>query len=126
MLILFSSSYFFFIDTATTEIYTNCPPLSRHDALPICDRLIPLAGAVVQQADTVPGAPLRRIEFCRPLQVKQGCLLRSEEHTSELQSLMRILYAVFCLKNNKQYLITDTTTYVTSHLTLYTHLVAIL
>src|SRR3546814_2847219 len=31
---------------------------------------------------------------------------RSEEHTSELQSLMRISYAVFCLKkkkNNKQY-----------------------
>src|SRR3546814_1629185 len=25
---------------------------------------------------------------------------RSEEHTSELQSLMRISYAVFCLKNN--------------------------
>src|SRR3546814_1283394 len=31
-------------------------------------------------------------------------ILRSEEHTSELQSLMRISYAVFCLKkkNNKQ------------------------
>src|SRR3546814_1577783 len=28
--------------------------------------------------------------------------LRSEEHTSELQSLMRISYAVFCLKKNKQ------------------------
>src|SRR3546814_2390110 len=28
---------------------------------------------------------------------------RSEEHTSELQSLMRISYAVFCLKNKKQY-----------------------
>src|SRR3546814_3800350 len=28
-------------------------------------------------------------------------LLRSEEHTSELQSLMRISYAVFCLKKNK-------------------------
>src|SRR3546814_10461302 len=27
---------------------------------------------------------------------------RSEEHTSELQSLMRISYAVFCLKKNKQ------------------------
>src|SRR3546814_9293060 len=27
--------------------------------------------------------------------------LRSEEHTSELQSLMRISYAVFCLKKNK-------------------------
>src|SRR3546814_7200881 len=33
-----------------------------------------------------------------------ACLLvtRSEEHTSELQSLMRISYAVFCLKKKKQ------------------------
>src|SRR3546814_6554244 len=30
-----------------------------------------------------------------------GISLRSEEHTSELQSLMRISYAVFCLKKNK-------------------------
>src|SRR3546814_10729881 len=30
-------------------------------------------------------------------------LERSEEHTSELQSLMRISYAVFCLKKKKQY-----------------------
>src|SRR3546814_6906587 len=29
------------------------------------------------------------------------CALRSEEHTSELQSLMRISYAVFCLKKKK-------------------------
>src|SRR3546814_3221039 len=29
-------------------------------------------------------------------------LQRSEEHTSELQSLMRISYAVFCLKKKKQ------------------------
>src|SRR3546814_3358791 len=29
-------------------------------------------------------------------------LARSEEHTSELQSLMRISYAVFCLKKKKQ------------------------
>src|SRR3546814_2463371 len=29
---------------------------------------------------------------------------RSEEHTSELQSLMRISYAVFCLKQKKTYL----------------------
>src|SRR3546814_10573966 len=29
----------------------------------------------------------------------QGAQPRSEEHTSELQSLMRISYAVFCLKN---------------------------
>src|SRR3546814_5234230 len=31
-----------------------------------------------------------------------GRVLRSEEHTSELQSLMRISYAVFCLKNKTQ------------------------
>src|SRR3546814_8757013 len=30
------------------------------------------------------------------------CSLRSEEHTSELQSLMRISYAVFCLTKKKQ------------------------
>src|SRR3546814_990172 len=29
-------------------------------------------------------------------------LIRSEEHTSELQSLMRISYAVFCLKKKKE------------------------
>src|SRR3546814_2847928 len=35
---------------------------------------------------------------------------RSEEHTSELQSLMRISYAVFCLKEKKIYLASDRTT----------------
>src|SRR3546814_10750719 len=33
---------------------------------------------------------------------RPGRRLRSEEHTSELQSLMRISYAVFCLKKKKQ------------------------
>src|SRR3546814_5203444 len=33
----------------------------------------------------------------------QQLKIRSEEHTSELQSLMRISYAVFCLKKKKQY-----------------------
>src|SRR3546814_2303426 len=32
-----------------------------------------------------------------------GTTIRSEEHTSELQSLMRISYAVFCLNKNKNY-----------------------
>src|SRR3546814_7544266 len=32
-----------------------------------------------------------------------GNIDRSEEHTSELQSLMRISYAVFCLKQKKNY-----------------------
>src|SRR3546814_10805653 len=34
--------------------------------------------------------------------VRMGAELRSEEHTSELQSLMRISYAVFCLKKKKK------------------------
>src|SRR3546814_8347313 len=34
---------------------------------------------------------------------------RSEEHTSELQSLMRISYAVFCLKKKTKYNITTPT-----------------
>src|SRR3546814_4331882 len=37
--------------------------------------------------------------------------VRSEEHTSELQSLMRISYAVFCLKKKKQTQIITTITY---------------
>src|SRR3546814_7695316 len=41
-------------------------------------------GGARSVVDCVPGDQLRRI--------------RSEEHTSELQSLMRISYAVFCLK----------------------------
>src|SRR3546814_4392568 len=36
----------------------------------------------------------------RPLVLRSQCF-RSEEHTSELQSLMRISYAVFCLKKKK-------------------------
>src|SRR3546814_12678609 len=41
---------------------------------------------------------------CRPQERAGACrafLRRSEEHTSELQSLMRISYAVFCLKKKK-------------------------
>src|SRR3546814_3186729 len=42
--------------------------------------------------------------------------LRSEEHTSELQSLMRISYAVFCLKK-KKYTQTLTTQHSTNNTT---------
>src|SRR3546814_3684665 len=37
----------------------------------------------------------------RQRQLRTHVMLRSEEHTSELQSLMRSSYAVFCLKKNK-------------------------
>src|SRR3546814_5740656 len=42
------------------------------------------------------GSCLRGAVYATQLETKLG--LRSEEHTSELQSLMRISYAVFCLK----------------------------
>src|SRR3546814_6327085 len=45
-------------------------------------------------ADLLDGVPAHRVTRLR----RQG---RSEEHTSELQSLMRISYAVFCLKKKK-------------------------
>src|SRR3546814_5735331 len=35
--------------------------------------------------------------------LRQFSMIRSEEHTSELQSLMRTSYAVFCLKKKKQH-----------------------
>src|SRR3546814_6893104 len=35
---------------------------------------------------------------CQPVKYQSAVNVRSEEHTSELQSLMRISYAVFCLK----------------------------
>src|SRR3546814_3609775 len=45
----------------------------------------------------------------------EGTGVRSEEHTSELQSLMRISYAVFCLKKKKQYIIVHRAgTYITT------------
>src|SRR3546814_3164453 len=47
----------------------------------------------VQTPSSLHGAPGARSAFHR-----HGAWFRSEEHTSELQSLMRISYAVFCLK----------------------------
>src|SRR3546814_8925292 len=40
---------------------------------------------------------------------------RSEEHTSELQSLMRLSYAVFCLKKKKIIISNTHTRYITIH-----------
>src|SRR3546814_10018189 len=41
-------------------------------------------------------------EFVTQVRSETGKVVRSEEHTSELQSLMRISYAVFCLKKKKK------------------------
>src|SRR3546814_2563658 len=60
--------------------------------------------------------PERYLKLCPPQIIE----LRSEEHTSELQSLMRISYAVFCLKKKKNtnniskniYVTTSTSTFI--------------
>src|SRR3546814_8662805 len=49
----------------------------------------------------VEGLIANDLATCVP-SVKKWRFTRSEEHTSELQSLMRISYAVFCLKNKKK------------------------
>src|SRR3546814_10283029 len=48
-----------------------------------------------------PSAEMIRQRGASAAPVIQGYAERSEEHTSELQSLMRIPYAVFCLKKKK-------------------------
>src|SRR2546430_8990219 len=73
--------FFFFNDTATTEIYT----LSLHDALPICS----VACWHCWRARRSPASTGRATSGCcrhsaRPVRTPNAS--RSEEHTSELQS----------------------------------------
>src|SRR3546814_1271540 len=63
--------------------------------LPFLTAAHPIAGGAETWASTIFSADVRFFG-------------RSEEHTSELQSLMRISYAVFCLKKKKQQLTVDT------------------
>src|SRR5258707_10944262 len=89
---LHSPSFFFFNDTATTEIYT----LSLHDALPIYQR--------VRRRQAAEPAKLIPIELhLRPLgelfEVKRG--IRSEEHTSELQSRQYLVCRLLLEKKKK-------------------------
>src|SRR2546423_14853772 len=81
--------FFFFNDTATTEIYT----LSLHDALPICDR----------QRDRPRQERSRRRESA-PRERDRAAVrleLRSEEHTSELQSLAYLVCRLLLEKKKK-------------------------
>src|SRR3546814_5028598 len=68
------------------------------------------AGDRGQRVEVAQRLRLRTVEadfFLRLAQGRGDHVGRSEEHTSELQSLMRISYAVFCLKKKKEQLGTD-------------------
>src|SRR5256885_11962568 len=88
--------FFFFNDTATTEIYT----LSLHDALPIspCGRCGPL-----------PGRPSSR----RCSSTTCGC--RDRKSTRLNSSHLVISYAVFCLKKKKKIQISRHSALTTIH-----------
>src|SRR3546814_4975521 len=75
--------------------------LARHDAdASGLEMLVERMAAVAEvERDVVAGGIAQRI-----------LRVRSEEHTSELQSLMRISYAVFCLQQKK-----TSTTYTSYH-----------
>src|SRR3546814_1820350 len=111
---------FFCKVTATTECYPYGHTLSRHDALPILLAPARRCAAETSRGKRVPGdvAVIDIVAIVwllvvwgsynlimdrllmRRVGLNQYMKDRSEEHTSELQSLMRISYAVFCLKKN--------------------------
>src|SRR3546814_7712918 len=108
-------------DQASTGINTYCRTPAVHDALPMSDeqpgrvaagpergtqRVIGCLHTRFHAHRVVDRITQRVVEFHEV--VDDPGPARSEEHTSELQSLMRISYAVFCLKkkNNKTYNIT--------------------
>src|SRR5256885_6220990 len=95
LLRLFSFFFFFFNDTATTEIYT----LSLHDALPISR--VRGAGPALEAALGAPGAAAmagHRTGLCRH---SAG---RSEEHTSELQSPCNLVCRLLLEKKKQKHL----------------------
>src|SRR3712207_6956732 len=87
--------FFFFNDTATTEIYT----LSLHDALPIC--LLVEVGEGLGPVEHVPAEDdlKRTVDGIRRSEFADG--LRSEEHTSELQSRQYLVCRLLLEKKKK-------------------------
>src|SRR2546425_6903749 len=92
------SLFFFFNDTATTEIYT----LSLHDALPISRRV----ACAERRGGRLRGrrrpAPRLRAGARLPASKPQSGRHRSEEHTSELQSLAYLVFRLLLEKKKKK------------------------
>src|SRR3989442_7400948 len=86
---LYISLFFFFNDTATTEIYT----LSLHDALPIC--------CAARRTSPRPGTNARRCTTCSGA-TTSACATSDRKSTRLNSSHVRISYAVFCLKKKKK------------------------
>src|SRR5258708_36067951 len=82
------SLFFFFNDTATTEIYT----LSLHDALPILDASAEPANPTAALMSSTPSLRCPRSHQYQP---------RSEEHTSELQSPDHLVCRLLLEKKKK-------------------------
>src|SRR3546814_6412928 len=83
-------------DAANASLAMSTPPAAHaaaNVAPPSNSRLFISMCLVLQKRFSLPD--------CRPTQNGRQRFRRSEEHTSELQSLMRISYAVFCLKKKK-------------------------
>src|SRR3712207_9345863 len=92
--------FFFFNDTATTEIYT----LSLHDALPICVELAAVVPGAVEEAVGPPGRAgvAVGLEAFDDLGREGPRLLAADRKSTRLNSShANISYAVFCLKKKK-------------------------
>src|SRR5258706_2185404 len=80
-------TFFFFNDTATTEIYT----LSLHDALPISMGIARLLDVRSADEERLRGAVGSLAGWLKSLSRERSSSARSEEHTSELQSLTNLV-----------------------------------
>src|SRR3546814_4724368 len=63
------------------------------------EQIIKIAGTIISKQERTSQKTGNRFAF---VQCSDASGMRSEEHTSELQSLMRISYAVFCFKKKTQ------------------------
>src|SRR3546814_1906839 len=80
---------------ALVVILVGCTPSGRDDTSAVGPDGKPLRAPDVRYEPTPRSVVPRILDLAA---VRAGDVVRSEEHTSELQSLMRISYAVFCLK----------------------------